>query len=369
MKLAITGSVGLPARYGGFETLVERLVHYAKDSELPVDILTVYCSEYAYKDRPDWYHGARLRYSRFNANGAQSVIYDCMTALDAVRRGHDRLLVLGVSGAIVFPLLRLVSSVRIVTNVDGIEWRRPKWTGLSRLFLKWSEWLAVRFSHEVIADNQGIADYLRDAYRIPARVIPYGGDHAIQGTSDEAVGSLGVPDNYALALCRVEPENNVAMILEAFKDGALPLVFVGNWNNSEFGRKLRLRYADSPNIVMLDPIYDSAALFSLRKSAKAYIHGHSAGGTNPALVEMMHFGHPILSFDCVFNRYTTENEGAYFTSSCELSKLISDISDCDNGLKMSLIASRRYRWDVIGAEYFALLQEDGTLKKGANNER
>lgn len=357
MKIAITGTVGVPARYGGFETLVERLVYYAQANDQPIDQLTVYCSRQAYEERPSQYCGARLRYSRFNANGIQSIIYDCVTALDAIWRRNDRLLVLGVSGAIIFPLLRLISQARIVTNVDGIEWRRPKWKGLGRYFLKWSEWLAVRFSHEVIADNQGIADYLKKTYRIEARVIAYGGDHAVQTIAEERVEKPWLPNEYALALCRIEPENNVSMILEAFENSSLPLVFVGNWNNSEFGRKLRSQYALSPNIQMLDPIYEPAELYIVRRNASAYIHGHSAGGTNPALVEMMHVGHPILAFDCSFNRYTTEDSAAYFANTAELADLVDGISDHKNGSSMSEIANRRYRWDVIGAEYFSLLRE------------
>ncbi len=347
----------MPARYGGFETLVERLVRYAQSRKQPIDQLTVYCSRQAYLERPSHYCGARLRYSSYNANGIQSIIYDCVTALDAIWRRHDRLLVLGVSGAIVFPLIRLISRARIVTNVDGIEWRRPKWKGLSRCFLKWSEWLAVRFSHEIVADNQGIADYLKETYKIQARVIAYGGDHAVRTIAEESIDASQPRGPYALALCRIEPENNVSMILEAFEDSSLPLVFVGNWNNSEFGRKLRSQYDRSPNIEMLDPIYEPAALQRIRQKASAYIHGHSAGGTNPALVEMMHVGHPILAFDCNFNRYTTEDCAAYFTTARELTDLVGKVSQHENGASMKEIANRRYRWDVIGADYFSLLQE------------
>lgn len=356
MKLAIIGTVGVPARYGGFETLVERLVDYAKDRAEPTDEMTIYCSKTAYAEFPSRYYGARLRYSRFNANGVQSIIYDIVTAIDAVFRGHDRLLVLGVSGAIIFPILRLFTSIKIVTNLDGIEWLRPKWTGLSRHFLKWSEWMAVRFSHHVIADNQGIADYLRETHGVDARVIAYGGDHAIEPAVDQAAADTDLPAVYALALCRIEPENNVAVILEAFDDSDLPLVFVGNWSNSEYGRNLRSKYAGSSNIVMLDPVYEPSALFRIRQNASTYIHGHSAGGTNPALVEMMHVGHPILAFDCSFNRYTTENRAAYFGSAIELARLVDNLPQISNGPAMASIADRRYRWNVIGADYFTLLR-------------
>ena len=137
MKCAIIGTVGVPARYGGFETLAENLVRYHANQHVSSE-LTVYCSGNTYPERAKTYHKADLRYSRFNANGPQSVIYDIATVLDAVRRSHDVLLVLGVSGAIILPLIKLFSRKRIVINVDGIEWQREKWQGIAKHFLRWS---------------------------------------------------------------------------------------------------------------------------------------------------------------------------------------------------------------------------------------
>lgn len=355
-KIAILGTVGVPGSYGGFETLAEHLVRYHKRARHEAE-LTVWCSAQGKTEHPKKFESAELRYVNLHANGVQSVLYDMIGLWQAVRSGHDRLLLLGASGALALPLFRVVSQARIVTNIDGIEWKRGKWNRLARLVLRASEWAAVRFSHEVIADNQGIADYLEDTYNIQARVIAYGGDHAVQSFAEERVDAPPFPGEYALALCRIEPENNVAMILEAFENAALPLVFVGNWNNSEFGRQLRSQYARSQNILTLDPIYEPGALQRIRRNASAYIHGHSAGGTNPALVEMMHVGHPILAFDCKFNRYTTEDCASYFSSAAELTALVDSILEHKNGSSMQEIANRRYRWDVIGAEYFLLLRE------------
>ncbi|RUT29965.1 DUF1972 domain-containing protein [Arsenicitalea aurantiaca] len=359
MKLAILGTVGVPGRYGGFETLAENLVRYAERHSQAADGLTVYCSRRAYSDHPVTYHGARVRYSRLDANGAQSILYDAITALDAACRGHDRLLILGVSGAVVLPLLRLVSRAKIVINVDGIEWQRSKWTGVARHFLRWSEVLAVRYGHEVIADNQGIADYLQTAYGIAATVIAYGGDNALEGHLADAVTFLPkLPPEYALALCRIEPENNVEMILEAFNGSDRPLVFVGNWNRSHYGRQMRARYVDRPGLHLLDPIYDRDALYRLRRSAAVYVHGHSAGGTNPSLVEMMHFGVPILAHGCAFNRHSTEGKARYFNTLGELAALIRGLNPtgaAQLGADMREIAQRRYTWDQIGEAYFRLL--------------
>ena len=145
------------------------------------------------------------------------------------------ILLLGVSGAIALPVIRLLSSAKFVTNIDGIEWRREKWQGFAKHFLRFSEKMAVRFSHEVIADNAAIAEYVKETYGVSAHVIAYGGDHAMSVVA-EAVEEYQLSEDYAFSVCRIEPENNVHVIVEAFAQ--LPshfLVIVGNWNNSDYG--------------------------------------------------------------------------------------------------------------------------------------
>lgn len=359
MKAAILGTVGVPGRYGGFETLAENLVrqHHARGSGTD---LAVYCSSPAYDVQPSNYLGASLYYSRWKANGLQSVLYDATTLLQCVWRGCDVVLLLGVSGASILPVIRLVSRMRIVTNVDGIEWRRDKWKGLARHFLRFSEWMAVRFSHEVVADNQGIADYLSGTYGISPKVIAYGGDHAVNLPSDacSAVRSPPCSPGYALALCRIEPENNIDMILEAFASSQCDLVFVGNWDCSNYGRQLRSKYAACANLHLVNPIYDPEDLYRIRIAASFYVHGHSAGGTNPSLVEMMHFGLPVIAFDCVYNRHTTEDRAEYFHSSLDLSARIAGEMRTDDGARMKEIANRKYRWSVVADQYFEMLSAE-----------
>lgn len=356
-KAAILGTVGVPANYGGFETLAENLVSYHEETGNALD-LTVYCSSKGAASRPAHYRSAALRYVGFDANGVPSIPYDIVGLLDAVRKGHDRLLLLGVSGALILPFLKLFSRARVITNVDGIEWKREKWKGLAKHYLRFAEFVAVKASDEVIADNQAIADYLKEAYGCEAHVIPYGGDHAVEADPDpRAVANL--PDEYALGLCRIEPENNIAMILEAFDGLGMPLVFVGNWDKSRYGRELKHKYAGHPTITIHDPVYDPRGLRAIRDGASLYLHGHSAGGTNPALVEMMHFGIPIAAHGCVFNRHTTEDRALYFTSAAELRALLSEMSAGEAkaiGETMCEIASRRYTWASIGRAYFELLE-------------
>jgi len=355
-KIAIVGTVGVPANYGGFETLVENLVQYHSTNALSYDV-TVYCSSKSYTEKAPAYLSAELQYIPFNANGAQSIVYDWVSLLFAMWRS-DVILLLGVSGATMLPLVRLFSSAKVVTNIDGIEWRRQKWKGIAKWFLKFSERVAVRFSHEVIADNGAIAEYVKEAYGIEAHVIAYGGDHAVD-VDAVSIDELGLPDQYAFSVCRIEPENNVHMIIEAFAAQAdLPLVMVGNWNSSEYGRTLKETYKSSEHVILMDPIYDLGKLKTLRSNAICYIHGHSAGGTNPSLVEAMHFGKPILAFDCSFNRKTTENKAYYFDDQESLIHLLGLVGDSEAkraGDQMLEIARRRYTWNVVAKQYFDLI--------------
>ena len=355
-RIAIIGTVGVPANYGGFETLAENLVKYHDASSLP-DPITVYCSSKSYPYKTPSYLSAQLRYVPLNANGAQSILYDIVSLFSAVWNRSEVILVLGVSGAIALPLVRLFSSARIITNIDGIEWRREKWQGLAKRFLRFSEKMAVRFSHEVVSDNAAIAEYVKHTYGVDSHVIAYGGDHAVE-IDAVSIDEYALPDSYAFSVCRIEPENNVHRVVEAFsKLKSHALVMVGNWNNSEYGRSLREKYASCSNIFLLDPIYDLGKLKTLRSRAMFYIHGHSAGGTNPSLVEAMHFGKPILAFDCNFNRCTMEDKSFFFKNSEELMHLIKtmDAAEANRaGNEMLEIAERRYTWRIVAQQYFAL---------------
>jgi len=354
-RIAIIGTVGLPANYGGFETLVENLVSYHHTHGLSCDI-TVYCSSKSYVEKKPSFLSARLKYIPFSANGAQSIVYDWVSLLSAMWRS-DVILLLGVSGSTMLPLVRLFSPAKVITNIDGIEWRREKWKGLAKWFLKLSEKIAILFSHEVIADNDAIAEYVKKEYGTDCHVIAYGGDHAL-AVAGVPVDELGLPDQYAFSVCRIEPENNIHMILEGFSRGQLPLVMVGNWNGSSYGRELRNSYADGEMFYLLDPIYDLGRLKTLRSNALMYVHGHSAGGTNPSLVEAMHFGRPIIAFDCPFNRCTTEGKALFFRNAFGLSKLISEVLEVGGdevGAALAEVARRRYVWSEIAKQYFLRL--------------
>lgn len=354
-KVAIIGTVGVPANYGGFETLAENLVTYNDQLGRPFDV-HVYCSVRSYSDRLNEYRGARLHYVPFSANGMQSIFYDVWSMIDACVRGVDTVLLLGHGGSFAIPFLKPFIRTKFITNVDGIEWRREKWSGVARWILRKSEAVAIRCSDVIVADNEAIRQYIFENFRKDCEVIPYGGDHALSADPDLGI-SGDLPYKYALALCRIEPENKVDMILDAWRDIHLPLLFVGNWQSSAYGRELRLKYKDHPSVIFQDAVYEPRALRAIRNGAAIYIHGHSAGGTNPALVEMMHFGVPVLAYDCSFNRYTTEGRAEYFRSAEGLVGAVMGLTPqlcAEIGVAMKDIAAKRYTWRSVGDAYFSL---------------
>jgi len=359
IKIAIVGTAGVPSNYGGFETLAENLVKHNIYKAIDVSYI-VFCSKKNYKKRIPKYFFAKLIYIPINANGIQSIGYDLISIIISMIYKVNSILLLGVSGAIALPFIKKISSVKIITNIDGIEWRRQKWSWFAKQLLRILEKIAVKYSHEIIADNEAIAEYIKDKYKRTAQVIPYGGDHAIE-VEAKNVSSLELPEKFALSICRIEPENNIDIILDAFsKINSYSLVIIGNWDSNQYGRRLRKKYSKFSNIVMMNPIYDLKILKAIRERCIYYIHGHSAGGTNPSLVEAMHFGKPILAYDCIFNRKTTENKAIYFKTSEELKNrilLMDERSVYRISNDMKEIARRCYIWSKVAEQYMKLLIE------------
>ena len=359
-KIAVIGTVGLPANYGGFETLVNHIVKNLGRKYA----FTVYCTTKRYRkeERKNSFMNARLKYIPLEANGVQSVLYDSLSILHALFYA-DVLLVLGVAGAWVLPFVYLFTNKKIIVSIDGIEWKRQKWNGPAKLYLWIAEKIAVKFSHIDISDNEAIQDYTAVRYGTLSRIIEYGGDHImkVESTDNDHEKYPFLKYLYAVKVCRIEPENNVHEVLKAFSEvNKMYFVIIGNWSNSKYGRELKEQYSSCTNIFMIDPIYDQRTLDLIRGNAILYIHGHSAGGTNPSLVEAMCLGLPVIAYDVSYNRATTENKALFFKTAEDLRDRIDAASFESlkrNAEIMKRIAAKRYNWSLIADKYDMLILE------------
>lgn len=355
MHLAIVGVRGIPNSYGGFETLAEYLAEYLSgDMEV-----TVYCSSRDMESSLNSYKGAHLKYIPISSHGSMGILYDSIALIRAVKK-YDKVLFLGFGGGFVMPFLRKYRS-KIILNIGGLDWKRSKWSPLAQRVIRKAESLLMRNCGEIIADNQGIQDYIYQTYARQSSLIAYGGDQArrIPVTEDllEIYPFLG--RGYAFSVTRIQPDNNIDMILEAASEQEeLPLVMVGNWDNSSYGMKTKLKYATRKNLILLDAIYDRKKLDVLRSNCTVYIHGHSAGGTNPSLVEAMYLGLPVFAYASGYNEYTSENKAVYFHNARELTDLVRHHKGLDlarMGKELESIAHKKYRWKIIAESYKELI--------------
>ena len=356
-KIAIIGTNGLPGRYGGWDQLLEHLtLSLSKDCEV-----IVYTSSYNAVKGLKVYNGAKLKIIPLKANGFQSILYDGFSMFHAALL-YDSLLVLGTSGCIFLPIIKMFGK-KIILNPDGAEWKRGKWNSFVKWFLKKSEDVGIKFSDIVIADNKVIQEYILNEYSINSHLIAYGGDNAkFVSLKNETKEEYSISEkSYAFKVCRIEPENNIDLILEAFKDLNQKLLIIGNWNFSTYGIKLRKKYSNYKNLLLLDPIYHQVTLDELRSNCGIYIHGHSVGGTNPSLVEAMNLGLCCVVFDVDYNRETTESKALYFKNSKELKSLIRLIGEKSLDVSkikedMFSIAKKKYIWSQIISQYQLLLK-------------
>lgn len=312
---AFVGCAGVPNRYGGFESFVE---HCGPSMARQVASLSVTCDASLYPDRIAGFKGMQRVFIRVKANGASSVLHDLL-AFFSVFRKSTHIIVLGVSGGMWFPLFRLLCDVtdkRLLVNVDGVEWRRSKFGPGKRWVLRVFDHLAQRFAHTVIFDNPALEGFLIRQARAKAVNIAYSGDHVPRGEGQAIQGT-------ALSICRIEPENNLEVLIQGTLGSKLnTLTIVGNWSNSMYGRELKDRYRHEPRLRLLDPIYEADALCQLRESCEIYLHGHSVGGTNPSLVEMLFHDCRILCFDVQYNRETAQDCAQYFRDAQDLADKI-----------------------------------------------
>lgn len=349
LRIAFIGAAGIPNRYGGFESFLEQCAPVFAQSGVPT---TVTCDSRLYLENldPD-FQGVRREFINVPANGGASVLHD-LVAFFRVLPCSSHIVVLGVSGGPWFPLFRIVCTVtgkKLVVNIDGVEWRRTKFSKFKRTILRVFDWLAQRFSHRVIYDNHGLRAFLIPSSLRKSCCISYPGDQIKRlHTEVQDIGS-------ALTICRIEPENNLEMLIEGFLTSSLTkYTIVGNWKNSAYSQALHSRYSAEPRLKLLDPIYDANELAIIREKCHVYLHGHSVGGTNPSLVEMIFYDCRIFCFDVTFNRNTAGTCASYFSTAAQLSNLL-DTEVLQADISQRLTLRDRYSTRKIADAYMNAL--------------
>jgi len=359
VKISIIGTHGIPGKYGGFETFAEEfsllLVKYGHD-------VLVQCDNSLLK--PDVYRGVRLFYSSSTKSNNPFKYY--FEGLKLALNESDIVLVAGTGGAM-FYFMKFFRKKTIITNTDGLESERLKWPLPHRIFLKISERLAVWFSDFVIADSDAIKKHLSESCRVARykiRTIEYGAPVVNSFDENVLLKHKLRYEQYFLVVCRLEPENNVCMIIDGFlaSETGKILIIVGNLTENKYVTKL-VGGNKSNRIRFLGSIYDKSELNSLRYACKAYIHGHSVGGTNPSLLEAMGCGNIIICHDNVFNREVTANSQFYFKNAADFKNRISEVESLLPGqvtiMKESGVKRIRdyYNWEIIYKKYESLFIE------------
>ena len=317
----ILGTRGIPAAHGGFETFAERLALFLVDRGWHV---VVYCQNdvpaVTQRYGTKTWRGVELVDVEVSSTGPKATLdFDWACVRHAGQR-DGLCLVLGYNGAVFLPYLRMKGKT-IITNMDGIEWRRPKWGPVAKTWFWLNEWIGAWVSHRLVADHPAIADHL--ATRRPRKAIAtiaYGGTPILSETA-EPVRALGLkPGAYLVSIARIEPDNNIHTIVEAFsrRRRNARLVVLGNVTPGVPYHD-RLLAAASDEVVFAGAIYDQAVVQALRFHARAYVHGHTVGGTNPSLVEALAAGNAVIAHDNAYNRWTAGDAAVFF----------SDVASCD----------------------------------------
>lgn len=354
MKIAILGTRGIPNQYGGFEQFAEYLSIGLHERGHEVAVYLPHFHPYTEKT----FKGVKLHrvYSPEQYIGAAAnFVYDFFCLRDAVRRGYDIALECGYGTASISYGLLPLRKTRIITNMDGLEWKRAKWSPFVQRLTLWFEALAVKHSHALVADNLGIQAHFRDTYKIDSTYIPYGADLVEPPPADLLTPYLVEVGQYDLAIARLEPENNLELLIEGYRlaQPNRPLLVVGNCQ-TPYGRYLQNLSQALPGVRFLGGIYQKDIIDALRHYARIYFHGHSVGGTNPSLLEAMACGALIAAHDNPFNRSVTKDNALYFRNAEDVRDLmVLDSDPLRNDFAAGNVSTIRqsFSWNQVVEKY------------------
>ena len=358
LRIGILGTRGIPNRYGGFEQCAEYLAEGLVKKGHNVWVYNSHNHEYQDKK----WNGVNIVhcYDPENKIGtAGQFLYDLNCINDARKRKFHVLLQLGYTSNSIW-YKRWPKNCKNIVNMDGLEWKRSKYSSTVQKFLKKAERWAALNGDFLVADSVGIEKYLKEEYNKPATFIAYGADIFSEPTESVLDKYNLKPEGYNMLIARMEPENNIEMILKAhiMSGTGRELIVVGKTDN-DYGKHLVSSYSHKADIRFLGGIYDIAVVNNLRYLSHLYFHGHSVGGTNPSLLEAMGSNSLIAANDNLFNRGVLGEDAFYFADEQELVDTIRKViakSDHKTYLNNNKRKIRdQYNWPRIIDEYEKLM--------------
>lgn len=359
MKIAILGTRGIPNYYGGFEQFAEYFSVYLAERGHEVYCYNSHNHKFQDKNFKGVHiihqHDPEYKYGTFG-----QFIYDYNCIMDSRKRNFDIILQLGYTSNSIWFFLMPKKAINI-TNMDGLEWKRSKYSWPVQQFLKVAEWLAAKSSDYLVADSLGIQALLKKHYNKESTYIAYGA-YPFTNPDVSILKEYQVEvENYAMVMARFEPENNLDMVLDgsAASSTKTPLLVIGN-HNTKYGEYLKEKFKNFPHIRFMGGIYNIDHLNNLRYYSKLYFHGHSVGGTNPSLLEAMASKAFIAAHNNDFNKGVLKQNALYFKNNQEVASLL------DNSVKSKylhfieanfLAIEKDFNWNKINGDYLKLFEE------------
>lgn len=365
MRIAMIGTRGVPARYGGFETAIEEIGRRLAERGHEV---TVYCR--GAEGAPDEHLGMRLVHlPAARKKALETLSHTFLSVLHVLlgRRRHDAAFVFNAANAVFLPPLRL-RRLPTAVHVDGLEWKRAKWGGAGRRYYRAAEALSVRWADALIADAQGIADYYTTEFGAQTELLVYGAP-ILADPHAHRLADLGLTERgYHLVVARFEPENHVLEIVGGYRasDATLPLVVVGSAPYAdEYTAQIEQAADGDPRIRLVGGVWDQELLDALYANAASYLHGHSVGGTNPSLLRAIGAGSPVIAYDVSFNAESLGSGSRYFRTPADVRRQVVEAEQDVAGAVAHAGAVRdrvaaTYSWDAVADGYLALAQRLAT---------
>jgi len=372
LSIAIIGTRGIPNNYGGFEQFAEYLSVGLVELGHSV---TVYNSHKHTYQKSVWNEVSIIHCidPEYKYGTIGQFIYDYNCIKDTRKRKYDIILQLGYTSSSVWGWLLPYKKSIVTTNMDGLEWKRTKFSKPVQLFLKFAENLGVKYSDYLISDSIGIQKYIKEKYNKNSVYIPYG-SHLFINPEEKILDTYKVKAfNYNMLIARLEPENSIEIILDGvvLSKTQAPFLVIGN-HDTKFGGYLKDKFRSNKGIRFLGGIYDIKVLNNLRYFSNIYFHGHTVGGTNPSLLEAMGSNALICANENVFNKSILGEEAYYFSNKKDVEFCLKSIKK-DENFELLAVNSKKikntFSWDVIVEQYLEHFKTIYKIKNGSNKNK